>query len=142
MIITNEFKLPQPFVNVANNSGYSKGKAHISATGLLNSPKIITLLKKHDHEIEQDVADTINIIIGHAAHYLLEKGADENNLVEERFHAEVDGWNISGAVDLQVVDPDGIHIKDYKTASVWAVKNDKPEWEQQLNIYEIGRAHV
>ena len=64
MIITNEFKLPQPFVNVANNSGYSKGKAHISATGLLNSPKIITLLKKHDHEIEQDVADTINIIIG------------------------------------------------------------------------------
>jgi len=56
-------------------------------------------------------------------------------LVEQRFFAEIDGWHVSGAIDLQVVDPDGIHIKDYKTTSVWAVMNDKPEWEQQLNIY-------
>jgi hypothetical protein len=29
-------------------------------------------------------------------------------------HAEVDGWRVSGAVDLQVVDPDGIHIHQEK----------------------------
>mgnify|MGYP000176728092 CR=1 FL=1 len=48
MKITNEYELPQPFLNIAKNPSYSKGKAHISATSLLNSPKIVTLLKKHD----------------------------------------------------------------------------------------------
>jgi hypothetical protein len=39
-------------------------------------------------------------------------------------------------VDLQVVDDQGgISIRDYKTTSVWAVMNEKIEWEQQLNIY-------
>jgi PD-(D/E)XK nuclease superfamily len=135
MKITNQFNLPKPFENIARNPTYSKGKAHISATSLLNSPKIITLLKKHDADLTQDVADMLPSIFGSAMHYIVEKGADENNLVEERFHAELDGWHVSGAVDLQVVDSDGIHIKDYKTTSVWAVMNDKPEWEQQLNIY-------
>jgi hypothetical protein len=135
MIITNEFGLPKPFENIAKNPSYSKGKAHISATSLLNSPKIVTLMKKHDADLTQDVSDMIWSIFGSAVHNILEKGADEHNLVEQRFHAELDGWSVSGAVDLQVVDPDGINIKDYKTTSVWAVMNDKPEWEQQLNIY-------
>lgn len=135
MRITNYFLLPQPFVNIAKNPSYSKGKSHISATSLLNSPKIVTMLKKYDDELEQDVSDMIWSIFGSAVHNVLEKGADEHNLVEQRLHAELDGWHVSGAIDLQVVDPDGIHIKDYKTTSVWAVMNDKPEWEQQLNIY-------
>ena len=135
MIITNQFGLPKPFENIAKNPNYSKGKAHISATSLLNSPKIVTLLKKYDDELEQDVSDMIWSIFGSAVHNVLEKGADEHNIVEQRMFAEVDGWHVSGAIDLQVVDSDGIHIKDYKTTSVWAVMNDKPEWEQQLNIY-------
>ena len=135
MKITNVFNLPKPFENIAKNPSYSKGKAHISATSLLNSPKIVTLLKKHDDELTQDVSDMIWSIFGSAVHNVLEKGADENNLVEQRLTSELDGWHVSGAIDLQVVDNDGIHIKDYKTTSVWAVMNDKPEWEQQLNIY-------
>ena len=135
MIITNQFGLPKPFENIAKNPSYSKGKAHISATSLLNSPKIVTLLKKHDDELTQDVSDMIWSIFGSAVHNVLEKGADEHNIVEQRMFAEVDGWHVSGAIDLQVVDTDGIHIKDYKTTSTWAVMNDKPEWEQQLNIY-------
>jgi len=136
MKITNNFNFPQPFVNIAMTPTYSKGKAHISATGLLNSPKINLMMKKYDEFLEQDVADMIHQMYGSISHYILEKGADEKNLVEQRFFAEVDGWTVSGAVDLQVIDDDGgIHIKDYKTTSVWAVLNDKPEWEQQLNIY-------
>ena len=48
----------------------------------------------------------------------------------------LDGWKISGAVDLQIVNElGGISIRDYKTTSAWAVMNEKIEWEQQLNIY-------
>jgi hypothetical protein len=135
MKITNNFGLPQPFVNVAKKPSYSKGKAHISATGLLNSPKILSLMKKFDDELEQDVMDMIPQMMGTAFHNMLEQGFDNENIIEQRFFAEIDGWKISGAVDLQVEDKNGLHIKDYKTTSVWAVMNDKPEWEQQLNIY-------
>jgi len=126
MIITNEWGLPKPFENIAKNPTYSKGKAHLSATQLLNSPKIVALMKKHDGELTQDVADTIWSIFGSAVHSILEKGGDENHIVEERFFAELDGWSISGAVDLQVIDSDGIHIQDYKTTSVWAVRMISP----------------
>jgi PD-(D/E)XK nuclease superfamily len=56
-------------------------------------------------------------------------------MVEERLHAELDGWHISGAIDLQILHPEGISIRDYKTTSVWAVMKEKYEWELQLNIY-------
>ena len=66
---------------------------------------------------------------------VLELGKDENHIIEQRMHANVDGWDISGAVDLQRIEPDGIVISDYKTTGAWAAMNDKKDWEQQLNIY-------
>jgi hypothetical protein len=95
----------------------------------------VALSKKFDEELEQDVSDMVWSIFGSAVHNVLEHGKDANHVVEERLHAEKDGWHISGAIDLQVVTDEGIEINDYKTVSVWAVMNDKPEWEQQLNIY-------
>jgi len=135
MKLTNKFKIPQTFVNVLERPTYNKGKSNISATQLLNSPKIVTLTNKYNDDIEQDVSQMIWSLFGSAMHGVLEHGKDDNHIVEQRLHAELDGWQISGAVDLQVVDQDGIHIKDYKTTSVWSVMNEKPEWEQQLNIY-------
>jgi hypothetical protein len=135
MKLTNKFNIPQTFVNVLERPTYNKGKSNISATQLLNSPKIVTLTNKYNDDIEQDVSQMIWSLFGSAMHGVLEHGKDDNHIVEQRLHAELDGWQISGAVDLQVVDQDGIHIKDYKTTSVWSVMNEKPEWEQQLNIY-------
>jgi len=135
MILTNKFNIPETFVNVLKRPTYSKGKANLSVTQLINSPKIVALTKKYEAEIEQDVSDMIWSLFGSAVHNILEHGKDKNHLVEERIHAEIDGWNISGAIDLQVVKPKGISVKDYKTTSVWAVMNEKIEWEYQLNIY-------
>jgi len=114
---------------------YSKGKAHLSVTQLINSPKIVALTKKFDDEIEQDVSEMVWSIFGTAVHGVLEHGKDDNHRVEERLHAEVDGWKISGAIDLQIINEAGIDIRDYKTTSAWAVMNEKIEWEHQLNIY-------
>jgi hypothetical protein len=135
MIITNHYGLPQTFVNVVERPTYTKGKAHMSVTELLSSPQIVQLKARYSQDIEVDVTDMIWSIFGSAVHYVLEQGKDANHIVEQRLHADIDGWHISGAIDLQIVSDEGIEINDYKTVSVWAVMNDKPEWEQQLNIY-------
>jgi hypothetical protein len=136
MKLTNVHKIPETFVNVLKRPTYSKGKANLSATQLLNSPKIVALTKKFEDEIEQDVSDMVWSIFGTAIHGVLEHGKDDNHIVEERLHAEVGGWNISGAIDLQIVTGENtISIRDYKTTSAWGVMNEKIEWEQQLNIY-------
>lgn len=135
MKITNKFNIPQTFMNVLDRPTYSKGKAHLSVTQLLNSPKIVALTKKFEDEIESDASDMVWSLFGSAVHNILEHGKDEHHLVEERLHKEYDGWHISGAIDLQILNPDGIDVKDYKTTSAWAVMNEKVDWENQLNMY-------
>ena len=136
MKITNKHGIPDTFVNVLKRPTYSKGRAHLSATQLLNSPKIVAMTKKFEDELEQDVSDMVWSIFGTAIHGVLEHGKDDNHIVEERLHTTFDGWRISGAIDLQILTgPDTISIRDYKTTSAWAVMNEKIEWEQQLNIY-------
>lgn len=135
MKLTNKYGIPQTFMNVLERPTYNKGKAHLSATQLLNSPKIVALTKKFEDELEQDASEMIWSIFGSAVHNVLEHGKDENHVVEQRIHAEHDGWHITGAIDLQILNPEGVDIRDYKTTSVWAAMNEKPEWEDQLNVY-------
>lgn len=135
MKITNIHNLPETIVNVLSRPTYTKGGANLSATEILNSPRIVQLKRLHDAELEQDVSDMVWAIFGTAIHAVLEHGKNDNHIVEERLHAVVDGWSISGAIDLQVVEDDGIIVSDYKTTSAWAVMNEKIDWEQQLNIY-------
>lgn len=135
MIITNKHNLPQAFVNAVEYPTYTKGKAHMSVTELLNSPQIVQLKAKYANEITVDVSEMMWAVFGTAVHHVLEQNKGAGDIVEQRLHADLDGWHISGAIDQQIVTEDGIEIGDYKTTSVWAVMNDKPEWEQQLNIY-------
>jgi hypothetical protein len=133
--LTNKFNIPQTFLNVLERPTYSKGKANLSVTQLINSPKIVALTKKFEDELEQDVSDMVWSIFGSAVHKVLEHGQDDNHIVEERLSTEIDGWKISGAIDLQIKGDNFIEIRDYKTVSAWAVMNEKIEWEQQLNLY-------
>ena len=135
MIVTNKHGMPQTLVNLAKRDKYTKGKAHLSATEMLNSPRIVQLRKKYDDQVEVDVTDLIPSMWGTAMHYMVEQGKADNHIIEQRLHAEIDGWHISGAIDLQTVTPNGIEISDWKNVGVWAVMNEKVEWEQQLNIY-------
>jgi len=136
MKFTNKFNLPQTFLNVIHRPTYSKGKAHISATEIINSPRIVQLKKKYWDEIEQDASEMVWSLFGSAVHNILEHGKDEHHIVEERIHLEFEGWHISGAIDLQEVEPNGtITISDYKVTGAWAVMNEKDDWHRQLNIY-------
>jgi imidazoleglycerol phosphate dehydratase HisB len=107
----------------------------MSITELLNSPRIVQLKRKHWNELTEDVSDLVWSIFGTAIHGVLEHGKDDHHIVEERIHVVVDGIHISGAIDLQEVEEDGIIMSDYKTTSAWAVMNEKQDWHNQLNSY-------
>jgi len=136
MKITNKFDIPQTFVNVLQRPTYSKGKAHLSVTQLINSPKIVALSAKFEEELEQDASEMVWSLFGSAVHNILERGQDEYHIVEQRLFTTFEGWTLSGAIDLQILSDKGRSIRDYKvtSASKFAMQ-DKIEWEQQLNIY-------
>jgi hypothetical protein len=135
MKLTNNYNLPETFINVIKRPQYSRGKAQISVTEILNSPRIVQLRQKHMEEITEDAADMVWSLFGSAVHNILQHGKGDNQIVEERLHVDFNGWHISGALDLQEVTPNGIGIRDYKVTSAWAVQQDKKEWVEQLNLY-------
>ena len=61
MKLTNNHNLPQTFINVLERPTYSKGKSNISATELLNSPRIVQLKRKHWDDIEQDASEMFDL---------------------------------------------------------------------------------
>jgi hypothetical protein len=135
MKLTNNFGMPETILNVIARPQYSKGKANMSVTELLNSPRIVQLKRKHWEDLTEDAADMVWSIFGTAIHNILEHGKGDTHIVEERIHIELDGMRISGAIDLQELGEDGIILSDYKTTSAWAVMNEKQDWHNQLNSY-------
>jgi len=135
MKLTNIHGMPDTILNVIARPQYNKGKANMSVTELLNSPRIVQLKRKHWDELTEDASDMVWSIFGTAIHNVLEHGKGDNHIVEERIHIELDGMHISGAIDLQEVEPDGITVSDYKTTSAWAAMQEKQDWHNQLNSY-------
>tara|TARA_R100001015_G_scaffold8156_2_gene3183 strand:+ start:279 stop:989 length:711 start_codon:yes stop_codon:yes gene_type:complete len=88
--------------------------------------------------LEEDISEKLWSVLGTAVHKVFEDHSGEDVISEERLFVEVDGWVISGAIDLQ--DADG--PSDYKCTSVWAVIHDKVEWEYQLNAYAWLMRHA
>jgi hypothetical protein len=110
MILTNKHGLPDTIVNVLKRPQYSKGDSHVSVTELLSPPQIVQLRAKHDAEIEQDASEMVWSLFGTAVHNVLEHGKDDHHIVEERIFTDMDGWRISGQIDLQEIYEDGIAI--------------------------------
>jgi len=135
MKITNNFGLPQPFVDLATKSAYSKGDADYSVTEIISPPRIQRLRVRHWKDMTQDVSDMTWSMMGTMAHNLLEKKTGANLQSEERLYVEVDGVILSGAMDLQEEVDGTIKITDYKFTSAWALREDKIEWILQQNIY-------
>jgi len=136
MKITNKFNVPETLVALASRDYYTKGKSDYSVTEIISPPRIQRLRRKHFEEIEQDVSDMLWMLLGTALHVVAERSEVSGHTNEERLSAGIDGIILSGAIDLQKDEADGITITDYKFTSAWALMNDKPEWEQQQNIYK------
>lgn len=135
MELTNKYGLPQPVVKALTRDNYSRGKSNRSVTQLIDSPRVRILRKEHDHQLTEDVSEKLWAVLGQAVHRMFEDATDENHTSEERLFLDIEGWTISGAIDLQKKDDGTIVLTDYKTTSVWAVIFGKVEWQYQLNSY-------
>lgn len=136
----NSFNLPEVIVRAVKrqNAKYSRGNSDWSATQLIDSPQIAVLRSQHYSEMVKDVSDEFWALLGSAVHHILELGAGENEVTEERVFAEVDGAIISGGIDVQKLEDGSFGIRDYKVCQMYALQKEggyKPEWELQLNIY-------
>jgi hypothetical protein len=87
MKVTNKFGLPEGIVNAVTHSReeYTKGKAHISVSGLVMPPRMYSLFVRHNSKIEVDVADEIDALFGSAVHYILERSdVTKSSVVQEQ----------------------------------------------------------
>jgi hypothetical protein len=135
MKITNKFNVPETLVALASRDYYSKGKADYSVTELISPPRVNRLRRQHADQMEQDVSDMLWQLLGSALHVVAERGQAKDHITEERLFCELGGVTLSGAIDIQKRTAEGLILMDYKFTSVWAVMREKPEWEQQLNMY-------
>lgn len=134
MKITNKYNLPEVIHKASMRDEYTKGHSHISVTSLINSPRIVRLRERHKDDMEMDVVDRIWSLLGTTVHKMLEDKED-NHITEQRLYCNVNGWTISGGVDVRHFTDEQHGLIDYKLTSVWSVMFEKPEWEQQLNCY-------
>ena len=139
MKYTNKHNIPIEIIRAVENDSYSKGDSVKSVTGLLQPPQISILAEEHADALTADISERIWILLGQSVHTILERaneGADDV-MTEERMYAEVNGWTISGQTDSISLKENT--LKDYKVTSAWtvmnALKDEKPEWAQQLNCY-------
>jgi hypothetical protein len=138
MEYTNNAELPAALVSALIYDGYDYSEAgDLSATAAILPPRIRQLTKRHSHEIVEDVSERIWRVIGDIGHGIVERAKVDNVFREERLAVVVGGWKITGKVDLMRQAGNTYAIDDFKFTSVWAAKEEKPEWTQQLNIYAL-----
>jgi len=132
----NRHNLPDPVAAVLTVDRYSKGESHCSVTELLQGPKIRILRK---HGMQEDVIDRLWSSLGTAWHQYAEEALEgfSDYIVEERYYHTINGWVVSGQVDIQApLDNETWRIYDWKVTTESKIERGvASEWEAQLNLY-------
>lgn len=134
-MITNELGLPQPFVDAAT-SDYTPTEGRYSVTRTLGGTCEAVLLRRHNDELDGDVADYLWAIFGSAVHQILENAKETDDQIKENklFVDMGDGYTLSGIFDLYD-DATGT-VTDYKTTSCWKVIfGETEDWRLQTLTY-------
>ncbi len=140
MEFTNTLNLPAALVRAVTLETYERGGADRTITELIGPPRQVTLLRRHAHELSEDVSDRIWSLLGQASHEILRRAAVDA-IVEKRLSIIVNGWTVSGQFDhLSLIDHT---LTDWKVSSSWSVRDGgKEEWQAQVNSYaHLLRSH-
>lgn len=133
MRITNNHNLPEPIYNAVCNTWAPKPN-RFSVTDLINAPLQRILKMKYWDKLEQDASDMLWALLGKSVHAILEPYSPAESFSEEKLETTINGSTVVCVADLYHNEI----ISDYKITSVYAfLLGDKPEWEQQLNLYAL-----
>lgn len=137
-MLTNKLNLPQPFVDAAT-SDHTYTTNRYSVTELLGGTCEAVLNRRHEGEVEEDVADRVWAIFGTAVHKVLEEAEETDTQLKENWMSvplggHLEGYELSGVFDLYD-DATGT-VTDYKTCSVWKTQvGDFDDWRKQTLFY-------
>ena len=161
MNVTNKYGLPASIFDVLKGKDFNLADQKDNIfwlTKLINSPKIVTLEKRHWNEMEEDVSEKVFRVLGQAMHATIQYSQDKaNRLTEEKAYIDCETMTVHtlpvGAklsdqkwysddkifLSLRLDCYDGTDkvVEDYKVTSVWGVIIDgqpKPEWIAQNSI--------
>jgi len=125
--------------------------AGISATGLIDSPKVFVLTQRHRDEIVIDPRMGWKANAGSAIHSWMENKSEASEETEVRLYGEINGQKVSGKFDmLKAVTNDSglLELHDFKTTSPWTFKDDNvkvveqygqvlpvTKWLEQFSVY-------
>lgn len=136
--LTNKYKLPEPIYQAILRDPYNSGGANITVTQLIRPPRPVQLMKRNEAKIVEDISGRLWSMYGQLMHALLERALPTGQIdyiLEKRLFAEVRNWRVSGQFDLYERATETLF--DYKFVGAYAIKlalrEGKPEWEQQLN---------
>lgn len=118
---------------VKTNERYDSGDSDFTATSLISPPMIVRLRKENDVEI--DPITYLSSFTGTSIHNQIETALKDNPdyIIEKRFYTEVDGYKISGQIDLYEKSTKTLY--DHKCTSIYKITGDDHlDYEAQLNI--------
>jgi hypothetical protein len=140
-LLSNKNNLPNIIVSAVSNDPYDNSGSDISVTSLIKPPRIRRLTEYYEDYIIEDVSDLIFALLGQSVHHVIERAASKSDIVETRLFykgEETNDWKLSGQLDLLTGNG---NLIDFKVTSAWtamdAIQNNKPEWEQQLNVLDF-----
>ena len=142
MKISNRHNINPIFEEVYNSISYEKGDVDISATQLIDSPKIKMLKEHNEDKLSSDLNSQIPSMLGTIIHEKLSSvPLPYPSIVEARLVLEMHGWKISGQPDLISLKDRKVILSDYKYTGEYSVRSGKIEWERQLNVYAYMIKH-
>ena len=132
MLTTNKYNLPETIFNVLSEGAHKPVEGRYGVNDLVGAPLPRILKMKHWNELTQDIGDMMWLLLGKSVHYILEGGAPKEGIAEEKMVIQYGDKQIVGIPDLWHNEV----VEDWKITSVFSfLLGDKPEWEQQLNLY-------
>ena len=143
MKYTNRNNLPASIVRAVTNDPYQPKGSNITATRIIQPPRIRVLEMRNWDLLEKDVSDQIFSLLGTNVHHILQRSKrGHKDIVEKRlFYRDKDitnEWTLSGQFDL--LEKEG-RLMDFKVTSVYqiinALKEGKADWDNQLNVLDF-----
>jgi len=141
MNYTNRHKLSDEFVHwlISDEYDYDPDPLVLSATTLMKPVRITILEERWNSSITVDVSDLVALRYGTALHDSFEKSNVPNCIQEVRYYRDIDGFTVSGKVDLVMhADKPIMTLGDLKSTSVWnyILSGKDKGYIQQLSIYK------